>query len=562
MKSTSLDRSRLNRNIGIKNKLLICIIFLIAASLEFNSTYSLAADTVVFRDIQGYWAQADIQKAAEMGYVKGYTDSTFRPDLAVTRAEFVLMLNTAFNVPMNGTDPGFTDVKSGDWFAADVWAAANATYIKGCPDNTFRPNDFMTREQSALTIFNLTKISGTNRKVFNDESKIAEWSKQAVDSLASAGIISGCTDGYFYPAKNVTRAQAVVMINKAIDYLSDSSADNTDTPQDSENINTTPTQVSLTVTANVVNIRSNYGISYPILGQVHIGDVLEATELSSNNWYKVQFGSTTGWITAQFVEEDSEISRGDIDRDDGSSNPGQTINGLTNYVWIWKLPQCEGGDIDALIQKAKELQIGYVIKTHDGGSWWQAQADAITKITAAGIPCGAWGYCYGNHLQDEINYVQDSFEAGASFYVADVESEYENENMRATAQQFMSAISKFGPVDYTSYAYPTYHSALPFDIFNQYARYAIPQVYWNYIGVSPETCFNRSVNEYKATGAKNIVPMGMLCNNVAIDEIKQFQELCKDNNYPAFWWDYQEASSEMLETLGLDISAQASTEIQ
>lgn len=54
---------------------------------------------------------------------------------------------------------------------------------------------------------------------------------------------------------------------------------------------------------------------------------------------------------------------------------------------------------------------------------------------------------------------------------------------------------------------------------------------------TPQDCFNRAVKEYKATGAKNIAPMGMMCDNVAVDEIKQFPKLC-ENSKPIFWWDY------------------------
>ena len=536
---TSINFKHLHQKICFNTKLFVCILLFIIISLNSAGYISLAATTTL-SDIQGHWAQTDIQKAVDSGYIKGYSDLTFRPDNAVTRAEFVSMLNSAFSIPAGSSAPNFKDVQSSDWFADSVYSLANAAYINGYPDNTFRPNDYITREQCALVIYNITTITGTNSKVFEDSSQIADWSRQAVEALAAADVLTGYTDGFFYPAKNVTRAQAVVMINRAKDYISNTGTGGMG--QETGSIQTTPVQVSLLVTGSQVNIRSLPDTSYPVIGQVNLGDVLRATELSSNNWYKVEFNGATGWITAQYVKEDTEVSRGDIDR----NNEG---NEVINYVWIWRLPKCEGGDIDALIQKAKALHIGYVIKTHDGNEWWQEQADAITKITAAGVPCGAWGYCYGNHVQDEINNVQASFEAGASFYVADVEKEYGNINMRDTAQQFMSAISRFGPIDYTSYAYPTYHSSVPFDIFNQYARYAIPQCYWKYIGDTPQECYNRAVREYAATGAKNIAPMGMMCDNVSVDEIKQFKNLCGNSGNPIFWWDYQEATPQMLDAL-------------
>ncbi len=529
-------------------KVLICFSVL-SIMLTLSSNYSSAA-SILLNDIQNHWAEKDIIKAVDSGYVKGYTDATFKPDMPMTRAECVSMLNSAFGVTTKGNSSYFTDVSSKDWFAANVWTAANASYMSGYPDNTFRPYNFISREQCAMAIYNLTKINANSKKVFQDDGQIANWSRNAVTALASVGIISGYNDGNFYPAKNVTRAQAVVMINKAKSYILNNNENPSPPQQDSDNTEVTPVSKSILVTGSIVNIRANPGTSYSVIGQVKSGDVLEATGLS-NNWYRVLFNGSTGWITAQYVKEVQKNNDEDIDSD----NNNNQSNSVTNYVLIWKLSQSESGNIDALIEKAKTLNIGYVIKTHDGSAWWQEQADAIKKFTAAGIPCGAWGYCYGNHLQDEINNVQKSFEAGADFYIADVEKEYENVNMRDKAQQFMSAISRFGPVDYTSYAYPTYHSALPFDIFNQYARYAMPQSYWKLIGDSPQECYDRSVKEYTATGAKNIALMGMICDNVAVSEIKEFQKLCLNNNSPIFWWDYQEASPEMLNAIGIDSSA-------
>ncbi len=529
-------------------KVLICFSVL-SIMLTLSSNYSSAA-SILLNDIQNHWAEKDIIKAVDSGYVKGYTDATFKPDMPMTRAECVSMLNSAFGVTTKGSSSYFTDVSSKDWFAANVWTAANASYMSGYPDNTFRPYNFISREQCAMAIYNLTKINANSKKVFQDDGQIANWSRNAVTALASVGIISGYNDGNFYPAKNVTRAQAVVMINKAKSYILNNNENPSPPQQDSDNTEVTPVSKSILVTGSIVNIRANPGTSYSVIGQVKSGDVLEATGLS-NNWYRVLFNGSTGWITAQYVKEVQKNNDEDIDSD----NNNNQSNSVTNYVLIWKLSQSESGNIDALIEKAKTLNIGYVIKTHDGSAWWQEQADAIKKFTAAGIPCGAWGYCYGNHLQDEINNVQKSFEAGADFYIADVEKEYENVNMRDKAQQFMSAISRFGPVDYTSYAYPTYHSALPFDIFNQYARYAMPQSYWKLIGDSPQECYDRSVKEYTATGAKNIALMGMICDNVAVSEIKEFQKLCLNNNSPIFWWDYQEASPEMLNAIGIDSSA-------
>ena len=54
-----------------------------------------------FSDIQGHWAQEQIEAAVRSGWVNGYPDGTFRPDATVTRAEFVKMLLDAEDIYPN-----------------------------------------------------------------------------------------------------------------------------------------------------------------------------------------------------------------------------------------------------------------------------------------------------------------------------------------------------------------------------------------------------------------------------------------------------------------------------
>ncbi len=90
-------------------------------------------------DIKGHWAEAAIQQLVDLGAVSGLPDGTFRPDLTVTRAEFVTMVNKSLRItPVTGTSR-FKDVKPEDWFAGQVEAAAAYGYVAGNPDGTLAP---------------------------------------------------------------------------------------------------------------------------------------------------------------------------------------------------------------------------------------------------------------------------------------------------------------------------------------------------------------------------------------------------------------------------------------
>ena len=85
-----------------------------------------------FSDIQGHWAEKYIQRAAELGLIKGFEDGTFRPDTYITRAQAMTMINRVLNrIPEDESDllPGMNvwpDCNPGDWFYLAVQEATNS----------------------------------------------------------------------------------------------------------------------------------------------------------------------------------------------------------------------------------------------------------------------------------------------------------------------------------------------------------------------------------------------------------------------------------------------------
>ena len=89
-----------------------------------------------FSDIQGHWAEKYIQRAAELGWIKGFEDGTFRPDTYITRAQAMTMINRVLNrIPEDESDllPGMNvwpDCNPGDWFYLAVQEATNSHDFK------------------------------------------------------------------------------------------------------------------------------------------------------------------------------------------------------------------------------------------------------------------------------------------------------------------------------------------------------------------------------------------------------------------------------------------------
>ena len=218
--------------------------------------------------------------------MKGYPDGTFKPNAGVTRAEFVVMVDSAYQVPAGkyGNTPG--DVSARDWFAQDVESALAAGFVSGYPDGAFRPQEEVSRQEAACMLAKLLKLDGGGSLNFSDAGAIGSWARPSVSGLVAAGIMTGYPDGTFRPQKVISRAEAVVMINKALALQS-----------------LTPVSDQLQVTGVDVNVRSGPSTGAQVIGQVYSGDILQAKAKNSDDWYQIDYQGDVGWIVGQYVQD-------------------------------------------------------------------------------------------------------------------------------------------------------------------------------------------------------------------------------------------------------------------
>lgn len=182
----------------------------------FGSFSASAAD---LSDISGHWAENEIKAMVSQGTVTGYPDNSFKPNNTISRAEFITIINKAFS--FNETaEISYTDVKPGDWFAPQIQKARAAGYIAGYEDNTMRPNNKISRQEVAVIIgriLNLDSDAGLAEvDRFSDAAGIPAWSRGAVGAVIAAGYMTGYPDGSFKAGNNITRAEAVVVVGRCL----------------------------------------------------------------------------------------------------------------------------------------------------------------------------------------------------------------------------------------------------------------------------------------------------------------------------------------------------------
>ena len=120
-------------------------------------------------DISGHWAETQIKEWANIGYINGYPDGTFLPDNSITRAEFLTLVNKIFKFE-NKTNINFIDVRPDYWAYSEIQKGISAGYVSGDKNGTFRPDDFITRQEAAVIINKLldnTEIT-ENKPNFKD----------------------------------------------------------------------------------------------------------------------------------------------------------------------------------------------------------------------------------------------------------------------------------------------------------------------------------------------------------------------------------------------------------
>lgn len=166
-----------------------------------------------FTDTYGHWAESYIARAYNQGFISGYPDGLFRPDKSVSRAEFVCMVNDAFGIH-GSTSKTFADVAYNQWYHYGVSTAVSATYAGGYSDDTFRPNNPISREEAAVMLSRILPSykSNANLQKFRDYRLIDSWAVKAMEKMCGKGYFGPYDDNKLHPTDSLTRAQTAKIL--------------------------------------------------------------------------------------------------------------------------------------------------------------------------------------------------------------------------------------------------------------------------------------------------------------------------------------------------------------
>jgi hypothetical protein len=191
-----------------------------------NSTYGLITGSRTFADLSGHWSKGDIETMAGRLLVNGDTEGRFRPDDAITRAEFAKLLTDALALPDKGDSMTFRDIEPSAWYSRSLLTAVSFGLIEGYDGGIFRPDAFVSREEIAVMLDRALHLTGyqydapANFTQLLIMEQLNDWSKDSIHMMVGLGILTGDQWHSIHPTQSATRAEAAVMLKRLLIKLS------------------------------------------------------------------------------------------------------------------------------------------------------------------------------------------------------------------------------------------------------------------------------------------------------------------------------------------------------
>lgn len=170
---------------------------------------------------QTHWAYEALNSAVQNGILRGENQHLY-PAQNLTRAEMAAIINRVFGAEEQADITRFTDVQTSDWFYADLAKAVGMGTFVG-DGNLMNPNQVMSRQDVMLVLARALKLDTadtSNLNTYTDCAQIADYAKGAVAAMLKAGYVSGFTDQTFRPQDSLTREQmAQILYNIFEKYI-------------------------------------------------------------------------------------------------------------------------------------------------------------------------------------------------------------------------------------------------------------------------------------------------------------------------------------------------------
>ncbi len=178
---------------------------------------SLQSKVALFPDLRtDYWYSESIQYIFDRGIVTGFPDGTYRPESTITRAEAMTMIGRALGLKTDATKHYFKDVKTDSYAAGYINKAYELGYIKGVTSTSFHPESPIKRGDMAVIMKRVFELTSSGGSTFSDVDA-SKYYADAIQATYENGIVQGYKiDNTFRPEASITRAENAEILSKSL----------------------------------------------------------------------------------------------------------------------------------------------------------------------------------------------------------------------------------------------------------------------------------------------------------------------------------------------------------
>lgn len=208
-------------NNNAKKTLSVLSVATAATMMVGGAAFAVNAD-----DIHGHWAEKTLQQFIDNGWIQG-DEGGIRPDSTITRAEMATVVGAVEEYTEEADVSGYKDVAKTDWFYKQVAKIVKANVMVGVGDNKWAPQGDVTREQAAVIMCKLNDVSvdtkanaadiraQLSKLGYTDANAVSDWAAPYILAAVQNCYMSGYPDHTLRSGNNITRAEAIVMLDKA-----------------------------------------------------------------------------------------------------------------------------------------------------------------------------------------------------------------------------------------------------------------------------------------------------------------------------------------------------------
>lgn len=193
----------------------------VLAEGAFGKIENTSAAGLPFPDVAvGDWYLDAVQKVYSAGLMQGLSGGAFAPEAPVTRSMLAAILWRHAGEPQPQTDNIFIDVPAREWYTDAVRWLTGQGVVSGFPDQTFRPDLPVTREQAAVILYHYLgreKLPAEGELTgFADAETVSDYAEDAMRRAVGNGILQGTGSGTLAPQAELTRAQAAALLARLL----------------------------------------------------------------------------------------------------------------------------------------------------------------------------------------------------------------------------------------------------------------------------------------------------------------------------------------------------------